>query len=138
MPAFTNESEVRARYDLNDATLVPAALIETAIADAHEELLRYLNPAFDVEEPEAVIVIGETLLAGAHLFRTLAAKQAFAGKRLTVGGQRIEEGTRFDTLMAVAASSEAQAWYILEPCLIAVPPRTAARATDTIPVLGED
>jgi hypothetical protein len=138
MPNFTIESEVRARFELHDATLVPATLIDARIDDAHTELLRFLDHDFDAGSPDDALIMGETLLAGAHLFRSLAAKQSFEGKRLTVGGQRVEEGERFQALTAIAEAAESQAWYMLEPYLNTVPGRSPADATDTTPVLGEE
>jgi hypothetical protein len=137
MPAFCSESDVRLRFQLNDAVLVTAELIEACIDDAHLEIERFLDETVDVDPPDAALVTGETLLAGAYLYRSLAAKDAFQQKQVTIGGQRIEAGERFRALMAVAALTEKQAWFVLEPYLTAQPARLVIGCTDSTPVLGE-
>ncbi|HRK36589.1 MAG TPA: hypothetical protein PLJ47_18470, partial [Candidatus Hydrogenedentes bacterium] len=87
MPPFTRESNVRLRFQLNDALLVPADLIAACIGDAHAELERLLDPGVDVDPPEVSLISGETLLACAYLFRALASKDAFAQRNITIGGQ---------------------------------------------------
>lgn len=137
MANFAGESDVRLRFQLGDTTLVPAALVEACLDDAHGEILRFLDPGVDVDPPEQGLVTGETLLAGAYLYRALAAKDAFHQRHVTIGGQRLEEGERFRALMAVAALTEKQAWFVLEPYVSARPVRVAIEATDTTPVIGE-
>lgn len=138
MAAFTSESLVRLRFLLADTALAPPDLVSACIADAHEHVLRLLDPAFDTDPPAEGLVAGETLLAGAAVFRALAARDALDQRRVAMGGQRIEEGRRFDALRAVAADATADAWVALEPYLRARPARVHALATDTAPVLGED
>jgi len=136
MANFTNESLVRLRFQASDTTLVSSELVNAAIDDAHAELLRFLDPQFDTGNPEEALVMGETLLAGAHLFHALAAGEAFGQKRVTIGGQRVEESERYDTLTALARTADEQAWYILEPYIEDRPSRSVSDSTDTIPVLG--
>lgn len=138
MANFTTESQVRAKFHLTDTTLVPADWVTASITDAHTELLRYLDPAFASGTPDDALVLGETLLAGAHLYRSLAAKQAFDQKRVSAGGQRIEEADRLDALETIARIAEEQAWHFLEPYLLEHPGRLALEASDSVPVLGED
>lgn len=135
--ALTDEAKVRAKFQLTDTTLVPTALVTGAIDDAHSELVRFLDPDVDTVSPEDALVMGETLLAGAHLFRSLASKEAFDQTRVRVGQATVYEGQRFGSLEAVAAFTAKQAWYVLEPYVTAAPSRTAADATETRPVLGE-
>ncbi len=138
MANFTSESEVRQKFQLNDTTLVPSSLVTASIDDAHTELLRFLDPEYDTGSPEDGLVMGETFLAGAHLFRTLASKEGFEQKHLMIGGHRIEEGERFTALMTLASVTDEQAWYVLEPYLLDWPGRSVADATDSTPVLGEE
>jgi len=138
MPNFTTETLVRLRFQVNDATLVPADLVNQAIDDAHTELLQALDPIYDTGSPSAAQVLGETLLAGAHLLRALASGEAFRQKNLAVGGRRIQDSDRFASLMAYAAETERQAWTILAPFIAARPAREIAQTTDTTPVLGEE
>lgn len=138
MPPFTTEDAVRLKLQFSDTAAVSSALVAQSIADAHVTVLRALAPDAPVEPPAEGLVLGETLLAGAHLCRSLAAHDAATQKRLTIGGQRIEEGKRFDTLSALADTFESQAWDALEPFI--APPRDhpPAQTTATVPVLGEE
>jgi hypothetical protein len=138
MASFTTETRVREKFGLGDGTLVPASLVESAIADAHAQVLRVLNPAFDADPAEEGVAMGETLLAGAHLFRSLASGQAFGQRTLTLGSQRIDDGRRFEALMAVAAGAEAEAWDALAPYLMELPGLEAGEVTATTPILGEE
>ena len=137
MANFAAESDVRLRFQLNDAALVTAELIGACIDDAHGEIERFLDPEVDVDPPEMGLVTGETLLAGAYLYRALSAKDAFQQRNVTIGGQRIEDGERFRALMAVAALTEKQAWFVLEPYLTSPPVRLVLDCTESTPVLGE-
>ena len=137
MANFASESDVRLRFQLYDTVLVTAESIEACIDDAHAEIERFLDETVDVDPPDAALVTGETLLAGAYLYRALAAKDAFQQKQVTIGEQRIEAGERFRALMAVAVLTEKQAWFMLGPYLAAQPPRLVIDCTDTIPVLGK-
>lgn len=137
MAAFTNESLVREKFQLHDTALVSSALVATSIDDAHTELLRHLDPAFDTSPAEAALVAGETLLAGAHVYRSLAAKDAHDQKHVLIGGQRLEGGGRFAALIAVSQMVEKLAWYTLEPCLLELPARRLVEVTESRPVLGE-
>ncbi len=137
MPAFATEAGVRLRFQLNDAVLVPAELIDACIDDAHGEVERFLSADVEIDPPDDALITGETLLAGAYVFRAIAAKDAFAQRNVTIGGQRIEEGERFRALTAIAALTEKQAWFLLEPYLTAQPVRLIVDCTPTDPVLGE-
>lgn len=138
MSAFTTESLVREQFHLLDTVLVSSDMIVMSIDNAHAELLRFLDTETVTDPPEAALVMGETILAGAYLYRTLAANDAFSQKRLALGDQRVEEGIRFQSLLAIAEISERQAWYLLEPYLLSQPTRDAVSITDTTPVLGEE
>lgn len=135
MAAFATESDVRRKFQLEDPVLVPASLIEGSLNDAHTELLRYLAPAYGAGGA-AGLVLGETLLAGAHLYRSLAARDAFEQRAMTLGGQRVEGGARYDALLGVAALTEASAWRILEPYLTGRAARCPLSATGSVPVVG--
>ena len=138
MAEFTTESLVRDTFHLHDTVQVPATLFERAIADAHAVLLRYLDPAYDSDPAPDGLVLGETLLAGAHLFNALAAEEAFKQKQVALGTQRIDAGARFKALEAVADDAAMRAWDALEPYLRERPAHSALIATATTPVLGED
>jgi len=138
MAIFTSESAVRDKFQLTDTTLVPSALVTGSINDAHEIVLRFLDPVFDVQSPDAEVILGETLLSGAHLLRSLASSEAFTAKRLTIGGQRIDVARRFEALNDAADSAEERAWYVLEPFVLARPASKVADVTDTTPIIEED
>jgi len=131
MATFATESDVRRKFQLEDTVLTPPALVEGSLNDAHTELLRYLAPEY-LAGGDAGLVLGETLLAGAHLYRSLAARDAFEQRAVTLGGQRLESGARYDALLGVAVLTEASAWRILEPYLAAQMGRPPLAATATL------
>ena len=136
MAAFTNVDLVRQKFQLADETVVPTALVQAAIDDAHTVVLRYLAPEYEGGATPAGLVVGETELAGAHLLRSLASGDAFKQKHLSLGGQKIEEGKRFSALMTLAERAEEAAWAALDPFLEARPATVLGRVTDSTPVLG--
>lgn len=138
MAIFTTETDLREKFQLADTTAVPAALVSRNIADAHTILLRFLDPAFDVPSPDDALVLGETLLAGAYLMRSLASASAFARKKVAVGGQRVEPPGQFEALTERADEAEEEAWRVLEPFLLERPADKLAGATDTQPVIAEE
>ncbi len=138
MPAFATETDLRELFRLADTTLVPAALIERGIDAAHADLLRLLDPIHDVDPPAADLVHGEALLAGAQVFRAIAAGEAFATKRIVIGGQRIDDSNRFEILHATARDADDRAWATLAPYLVPEPARAALDVSATKPVLGEE
>jgi hypothetical protein len=138
MPNFATEAGVREKFQLTDTTLIPADWVTNAIDDAHTELLLALDPVHDTGSPPDALVLGETLLAGAHLLRSIASKHAFDQKRVSVGGNRIEEGRRFDALTVMADAAESRAWDILEPYLVPRPPRAVLVPSGSTPIFGED
>ncbi len=137
MAAFIVENDVRLKFQLEDTTLVPSSLVTKSIDDAHEVVLRNLHSDVDTGSPEAALVAGETLLAGALLLHSLSSNDAFVQKNVSVGGNRVTEGGRFDALRAAASTAEDQAWYLLQPYLVDEPERLLLGVTDTRPVLGE-
>ena len=138
MASFATEDDVRMKFQLGDTTLVPSALVTASIDDAHAELLRALDPAHISDSPEDALVMGEVMLAGAHLLRSLASKDAFDQKQLVIGNQRIDAGKRFGALMTMASLAEQNAWYLVEVYLVDRPSQAPLSATDTVAVLGEE
>ena len=138
MTMFTTEAAVRLKFQVNDTAWAPAALVNDSIANAHAEILRRLDPATPVEPPAEALMLGETWLAGAHLLRSLASKDAVQQKDVVVGGQRIETGKRFAALIALSERAEREAWAALEPFLLAVPAERLAAVTESTPVLGRE
>ena len=80
MANFTTETQVRDAFQLTNTTTVPTALMTQSMNDAHEEILRVLDPSVDTVTPEAGLVSGETILAGAHVLRSLMLSLHFANK----------------------------------------------------------
>jgi len=136
--AFTTEDDVRLRFQLNDEVEAPSSLVAACIDEAHGHILRFLDPQYDVPAPPAALVVGETFLAGAGVLRALASKRAQAPTGVTVGGQRIDDSARFQSLAATAAAAVDQAWSFLEPYLVDRPVRIPIESTETVPVLGEE
>lgn len=137
MAAFTTESDVREKFQLTDTTLIVPTLVARNIDDAHLVVLRFLDPQFDTPTPDAALVLGETLLAGAYLLRSLATEAAFQRKKLAVGGQRLEVARRYEAMVENADAAESQAWHALEPFLQARPADRVAAATDSQPIVEE-
>jgi len=137
MSSFATEDDVRLKFQLSDTVLVPSAFVSASIDDAHAELLRVLDPSHVSESPDASLVMGEVMLAGAHLLRSLASRDAFEQKQVVIGNQRIDAGKRFGALTAMASLAEQNAWYLLEAYLVDRPARPPLSATDTTAVLGE-
>lgn len=135
MPPFTTLSAVREKCQLDDAILAPDALITRSIADAHAQILPLLEPGAPVDPPADLLALGETLLAAAHLMRSLAAKDAAHQKDIAIGGQRIGPGRRFAALMQYSVESEHAAWNTLAPFLRRPPVPAPAAITDTQPIL---
>lgn len=138
MAAFTTEAAVRLKFQAADASIAPADLINESIDHAHELILRRLDPQYDTTPAPDGVILGETLLAGARMLRSIASKDALDQRSMTIGGQRIEAGRRFSTLMAMASEADTAGWEALEPFLLELKPRNAVEATDTTPVLGEE
>ncbi len=136
MAAFTTESAVRLKFQVPDAAGAPQDLVLKSIADAHEEILKCLAPGVNPSAPEATLILGETLLAGACLLKSLAAKAAVQQKEVMVGGQRVDTGKRYAALIALSTQSSDQAWELLRPYLRVPPAAAVAVVTDTTPVLG--
>lgn len=128
---------MREKFQLTDTTQVPVSLVNRNVDDAHLILLRFLDPIFDLPEPAAAVVLGETLLAGAYLMRSLASGAAFARRKVAVGGQRVEPSGKAEALLAQADAAEAEAWRTLEPYLVVIPTDKLAAASDSQPIVGE-
>lgn len=137
MAAFITENDVREKFQLTDTTLIVSSLVARNINDAHLVVLRFLDPQFDTPTPDAALVLGETLLAGAYLLRSLASSQAFQRKKLTVGGQQLDVARRYEAMVEHADAAETQAWHVLEPFLQAKPADRVAGVTDSQPVIEE-
>jgi hypothetical protein len=135
---FTTEALVREKFQLTDAAQVLPSLVNRNIDDAHLILLRFLDPVFDLPSPAAAVVLGETLLAGAYLLRSLAGGAAFRRRKVTVGGQKVEPSGNSEAMLAQADTAEAEAWRALEPYLVVIPTDRLAAATDSQSIVGDD
>lgn len=137
MATFTNETRVREKLQLADTETVSSTLVLRSIDDAHEKILPILDSTVDPQSPEEALIMAETLLAGAELMRSLAAKGAHDLRNLRIGGQQIDEEQRFRALMVMSRELEKDGWRLLEPYVKPRPSRSIAKVTNTIPVLGE-
>ena len=138
MANFTNETAVREKFQLTDTVRVTSALVTMSIDDAHTELLVVLDPMYDVAPANAGVILGETLLAGSRVLRSLASKDAFEQRHVSVGGSRSEEGKRHAALLKSAESFESRAWQLLRPFLRSVSGRVALDTTDTVALIEEN
>lgn len=114
--AFTDEARVREHTGLTNPTRVPSSLVQQRIEDAHETLLRDLDPAY-VGSSDPVLILGETELATANLLRSLAAQIGVTENQLTTAGLSQVATQRTEKLQALADSEEARAWQHLRPFL---------------------
>jgi hypothetical protein len=137
MPAFTTAANVRLQFQLQDTTLVPNDLLDSAIDMAHHELLQRLDPVFDTETPPAALITAETFLAGARLLLLLATRSATLQPIITVGGQRLDRGREFITLIAAAEHAQQHAWDSAARYLNPQPQQVIVLTTATTEVLGE-
>lgn len=135
MPPFATEAGVRLTFQISDTVQAPPELLEAAVLEAHELLLPRLLAGIDMDTPPPLLVTAETLLAGACALRGIAARDAFAQKHVTVGGQHIAPGNRFAALTAAARAAEAQAWETAAPYLKAPPAAAVPELTPTVPLL---
>ena len=133
--AFATENDVRLKFQLTDTTAVSAELITEALGSAHERLLQRLMPGYAAAPPPTVVE-GESLLAGAEVMRSLAAKEAATQARVTVGGQQVNTTGRFSDLMTIAEAADDTAWHLLEAYLLPFNARAVLRPSATTPVLG--
>ena len=137
MAVFTTEIAVREKFQVTDVDKVASSLVTEAMEDAHLEVLRHLEAAYNVDPAADAVVLGETLLSGAHLFRSLAAGEAFQQRDVSVGGQRIQAGRRHASLLSTAAQAEEAAWKMLGPYLVTQPMGTVLAVSDSVAILGE-
>lgn len=139
MASFATVADIRLRFGLEDGPAAPDALLEASLAEAHAEICRRLDPArgVDADAPPPMVVAGETWLAGACLLRALAGRDAVERRSVTIAGHRLDTGARFNTLAAMAALAERQAWDLLAPYLRRRPASCPADVTAPEPVLGE-
>jgi hypothetical protein len=136
MSTFAAEADIRLRFQWNDTETVPDELVSMCLSEAHAELVRFLDPVYEMAPIEPAIVTGEILLAGARVMRALAARDASEQQDLQVGNQRIRPAGRSDALIAMAVIAEKDAWYLLEPYLMVVPTHAPMKVTDSTPILG--
>lgn len=137
MANFTSETLVRDTFQFANVTAVPVALVTQSMDDAHVEILRVLDASVDTGNPDAGLITGETILAGARVLRSLSWGHAADQKHLALGGSRIEEGNRYRELQQAASVAESQAWYMLEPYVREVPSGQQMDTTASVPILEE-
>ena len=136
MAVFATEAGVRLATQINDTGVASTELIESSIAEAHENVLADLDDTVDPEDPPDVLVRGEILLAASILLRALASRDAVDQVELQIGGQRIGAGQRFASLMTMARQFEKEGArtlgaFAVKP--VAMPPTDL---TATTPILG--
>lgn len=136
MAEFATEDAVRLQVQVEDLGVASSALVAACIAEAHEWVLVELRGDVDVESPPVALAQGETLLASAVLLRALASRDAVDQVELQLGGQRVDAGQRFASLMSMARRFEKEAAVLLAPFGVAPAAATPGEVSDTTPVLG--
>ena len=118
MANFTDGTRVRLKTQLTDTGKVPEDLVTRSIDDAHAEILKRLDPAYDVTPPDENLVRGETLVAGAYLLMSLASGAAFDIRGLRILNETVGETSKHKALIALADRFEKEAWEILADFLV--------------------
>lgn len=136
--AFTNEQTVRDVFGLADTESYPSAQIIGAIDMAAIAITRRLAPDAPVSPPDAALVLGETILAGAVLYRGFAGGEARLMQSISLGGNSRNEGRRFDALLRMVGLLEDYAWQLLSPFVAATPDQATILATESQPILGKE
>jgi len=137
MAEFTNETSVRLKTQLTDTDRVPTALVESSIDEAHNAVMRRLDPQYDVEPPDVDLVRGETMLAGAYLLRSVASGASFSARDLRLGDRYLEEGGRHAAMLRMADTFEREAWDVLSPFLTELGDGFRADATSSQDIIGD-
>lgn len=136
MAEFATEAGVRLHVQADDESVASGALIAACIAEAHERVLAVLRADVDVESPAEALVQGETLVASAVLLRALASREAVDQVAVQIGGQRVDIGQKFASLMSIARRFEREADLLLGPFVRRAVASSPVLLTQTTPVLG--
>jgi len=118
MANFTDETRVRVTTQLTDTAKVSSELVTRSIDDAHSEILKGLDPVYDVTPLDENLVRGETLLAGAYLLRSLASGAAFDIRGLRILDETVSETGKHKALMTLGERFEKEAWEVLGEFLV--------------------
>ena len=118
MANFTDETRVRLKTQLTDTAKVSQDLVTRNIDDAHAEILKRLDPVYDVTPADVNLVRGETLVAGAYLLRSLASGAAFDIKGLRILDETVSETGKHKALVTLADRFEREAWELLADFLL--------------------
>ncbi len=139
MANFTDETRVRVTTQLTDTAKVSSELVTRSIDDAHSEILKWLDAAYDVTPPDENLVRGETLLAGAYLLRSLASGAAFDIRGLRILDETVSETGKHKALTTLADRFENEAWAILGEFLVPQPGGAYFQSgvTESGEILGE-
>lgn len=136
MAVFATEAAVRLQVQIDDVNVASAALVAACIDEAHERVLAELAPSVDTNDPADAVVQGETLLAAAGVMRALASRDAADQVELQVGGQRIDAGQRFASLMSMARRFEKESRSLLAPYGATKGAAAPVTVTPSVPVIG--
>ncbi|MBX3176698.1 MAG: hypothetical protein KF886_05015 [Candidatus Hydrogenedentes bacterium] len=136
MAEFATEAGVRLHVQADDESVASGALIAACIAEAHERVLAALRADVDEESPPGALIQGETLIASAVLLRALASREAVEQVTVQIGGQRVDIGQKFASLMSIARRFEREADLLLGPFVRRAVAASPVLLTRTTPVLG--
>ena len=136
MAELATEADVRLLTQVEDTTIASAELIAACIAEAHERVRAALDDLVDLETPPAALVQAESRLAAGILLRALAARDAVEQMELQLGGQRVDAGQRFASLMSIARRFDKEAATLLAPFIPQRAPESPALPSDSTPILG--
>ena len=114
--AFTDIETVRAHAGSPDPERVPDSLLDHAISEAHTVLLRDLLSQY-LDSEDETLKLGETELATAYLFRSLARNRAATGREVATLHLRLNETKGVPGILRQAAEEERRAFGRLAPFL---------------------
>lgn len=136
MSAFASEAGVRLQVQVEDVGVASSELVAACIGEAHERVLAELRGDVDVESPVPALVQSETLISAAILLRALATRDATQQVELQIGGQRIDGGQKFASLMSMARRFEKEGAALLAPFVVRPSVARPGDVTATTAVLG--
>lgn len=136
MAEFASEAGVRLQAQVEDTAVASAELVDACIAEAHERVLVDLDDTVDLESPPSAVTQGETLMASAILLRALASRDAVDQVELQIGGQRVDAGQKFASLMSMARRFEKEAGGLLAAYAAKPVASSPGEPSATTPVLG--
>ncbi len=114
MSAYVTEEMLRLKFQVDDVVEVTPELVDASIAHAHGLVTRSIRAEY-LETPPEPVIVAETLLAGAALLRSLAARRALERREARLAGHQLDTAKQFPALMDVAKTAALEAFALMKP-----------------------